>query len=197
MRRYIVYIFLILFLLSLIPLSAQHEIKLPPEPFTSVQKKLHPDAPPETKLLSQLFGEWDAYQVKRNKDGSWSSDTTHSAWRWYSILDGHAIQDDWITISPGWTPERKIVGTNIRIYNAKEKQWHMAWIDKTNRRTATFTAKNENDTVIMSGKNAMGRDVKITFYNFTKETFDWKQEWTFDGGQSWVEVTKMHCKRKL
>ncbi|MBT5876295.1 MAG: hypothetical protein HOH43_22925 [Candidatus Latescibacteria bacterium] len=148
-------------------------------------------------MLSQLFGTWDGYQVRRNQDGTWASDTTHSEWRWYAILDGHGIQDDWIKLetadNPGQLPQ--VVGTNIRIYNATEDQWHMAWIDKTNRTLASFTAKNVNDTVIMSGKNATGRQVRITFFNFARDAFDWKQEWTFDGGESWVIVTKMHCTR--
>lgn len=196
MTRHFIIFFLIFFLLALTPLSAQQttgstQTEIP-------RKGLHPDAPPETQILSQIFGEWDAYQVRKNRDGTWSTDTTHYEWRWYSILDGHAIQDDWFKFegSTGSVQTPHIVGTNIRIYNASEKQWHMAWIDKTNRKLATFTARNENNMVIMSGKNARGREVKNTFFNLSKDTFDWKQEWTFDGGNSWVEVSQIHCKRQ-
>ncbi len=162
------------------------------------RQMLHPDAPSETRLLAQLFGTWDAYQVKRNRDGSWSGDTTHYEWRWYPILDGHGIQDDWLTFAgvDGRADTSIVVGTNIRIYNAGENQWHMAWIDKTNRRLATFTAKNDNGKVVMSGKNAQGREVRNTFLNFSGDQFDWKQVWSFDGGSSWVEVSRIHCVRK-
>ena len=197
MRRYFVFYFLSFFLLALNPLNAQQSPTGSKPPDTA-RKLLHPDAPRETKMLSQLFGVWDAYQVKRNRDGTWASDTTRSEWRWYSILDGHAIQDDWIkfeaTNGSAQTPQ--VVGTNIRIYNSSENQWHMAWIDKTNRRLAIFTARNKNNTVIMSGKNAQGRQIRNTFFNLSEDEFDWKQEWTFDGGKTWVEVSKIHCKRK-
>lgn len=89
------------------------------------------------------------------------------------------------------------VGTNIRIYNAEEKQWHMAWIDKNNRRLATFTAVYEDGKIIMSGRNAQGRQIRNTFYNITSNEFDWQQEWTFDEGKTWVAVSKIHCTRKL
>ncbi len=174
MMRYFIFCFLSFILIALDTLSAQQTTSSKQTDISS--KGLHTDAPPETQILSQLFGIWDAYQVKRNRDGSWSSDTTHSEWRWYSVLEGHAIQDDWIKLEAigDSTQTLQVVGTNIRIYNASENQWHMAWIDKTNRRLATFTAKNENNTVIMSGKNALGREVRNTFFNFSEDAFDWK-----------------------
>ncbi len=159
---------------------------------------IHQDAPPETAILGQLLGTWDAYQVKMNRDGTWSSDTAHYQWNWYPILDGHGIQDDWIKIDSvnGSRVELEIVGTNIRIFNSVENRWHMNWIDKMQRKSLIFTAINHEGTVVMSGKNAKGRPTRNTFYNLTPETFDWKQEWTFDNGTSWVTVSKIHCQRK-
>jgi hypothetical protein len=156
--------------------------------------KLSPEAPEGTNILGQLVGAWDAEQTIMNRDGTWDA-PKHSIWKWYYILDGHAIQDDWISID---SLNNEIpVGTNIRIYNPDEKQWHMAWIDKTNRRLATFTAINDSGTVVMEGTNAKGRHIKNTFFNIADNEFDWKQEWTFDEGKTWVVVAKIHCKRKL
>ncbi|NKB68642.1 MAG: hypothetical protein GKR89_16385 [Candidatus Latescibacteria bacterium] len=197
MRRNLVFFFLHWLLLSSAPLSAQSS-PTDSQPIALAYPVLHPDAPPETKILSQLFGVWDAQRTKRNRDGSWASDSTRFEWRWYAILDGHAIQDDWIKFATndGSAPMPQVVGTNIRIYNSDENRWHMAWIDKTNRKLATVTAKNENGTIVMSGKNAAGRPVRNTFFNIAKDQFDWRQEWTFDEGKSWVEVAKIHCIRK-
>jgi hypothetical protein len=158
------------------------------------KNKLSPETPVETKLLGQLSGTWEAEQSFINRDGKWKNLKRHSKWKWYYILDGNAIQDDWIAIDS--SGKERIVGTNIRIYNQEEKQWHMAWIDKTNRRLATFTALNENGAVIMDGTNASGRHIKNTFFNISENEFDWKQEWTFDDGKSWVEVTKIQCRRE-
>ena len=156
---------------------------------------LNPDAPPETQVLGQLAGEWQASQVKRNPDGSWATDTTRAEWHWYFILNGHAVQDNWVVFDEkDGTP--LVVGTNIRIYNREEKQWHIAWIDKTYRRLARFTAINDDGKVVMTGQNATGRMVRNTFSGFTGQSFDWQQEWTSDEGQTWFAVTKIHCRRK-
>ena len=109
--------------------------------------KLSPEAPAETKLMGQLAGVWDAEQTIVAKDGSWNGKKTKAIWRWYYILDGQAVQDDWISIDS--LNRQKAVGTNIRIYNPDEKLWYMAWIDKTHRRLATFTAINDSGNVIM------------------------------------------------
>ncbi|MCG6914063.1 hypothetical protein LJE86_09120, partial [bacterium BMS3Abin03] len=103
--------------------------------------------------------------------------------------------DDWISIDS--LNRRKAVGTNIRIYNSEDKLWYMAWIDKTHRRLATFTATNESGNIVMDGTNSNGRHIHNTFYNIKQDTFDWKQEWTFDEGKSWVEVARIHCVRKV
>lgn len=160
--------------------------------------RLNPAAPPETALLGQLAGVWEAEQRVRKQDGSWSDETTKAEWRWYYILDGHAIQDDWISLPKNEDADAKPlpVGTNIRIYNPEEKQWYMAWIDKNNRRLATFTAIEQNGNIIMTGQNAKGQQVRNTFSNITENQFDWAQEWTMDGGTSWFAVSKIHCERR-
>ena len=182
-------LFLITLLLSCNPEQKQLDSDI------NVETKLNPEAPVETNVLGQLIGTWNAEQSFINRDGSWNDEKKYAKWVWYYILDGHAIQDDWITIDS--LNNESIVGTNIRIYNPEEDQWYMAWIDKTNRRLATFTAKNDSGTVIMDGTNAKGRHIRNTFFNISENEFDWKQEWTFDDGKNWVIVTKIHCKRKL
>jgi hypothetical protein len=150
-------------------------------------------------VLDQLLGEWDAFQIKKNSTGQWSGDTTYAQWHWYTILDGDAIQDDWIGFSKNQESKQQpyIAGRNIRIYNSDEKQWYMTWIGRGSKKLAHFKAVNENNMVIMSGKNISGRHVHNTFFNITANSFDWKQEWTFDEGKNWIEVSRIHCKRRI
>lgn len=154
---------------------------------------MNPQAPPETMQFGRFAGEWDATQVRRNPDGTWSDEKIHALWRWQFILDGNAIQDDWIKLEEG---DRAVVGTNIRIFNPEEEQWQMAWIDTTNRRLATFTAVSEGDTMVMTGHNAQGRMVRNTFSNITGSSFDWTHQWTADSGTTWFAVSKIHCERR-
>ena len=190
MKQFLTMLFIGCALLSSNPSQAQQN--------STSRNKVHADAPPAMKVLTQLFGDWDAFSVSRNRDGTWSNDTIQAEWRWYSILDGHAIQDDWLKFveTDGSAPELVIVGTNIRIYNAKENRWDMAWIDSNNHKLLTFTAENGDNTVTMSGQNAAGRETRNTFFDISANEFHWKQEWTFDDGASWLVVSKMHCVRQ-
>lgn len=154
---------------------------------------LSPDAPPETEVLGKLIGTWDVEQWFMTTDGTWSDTRRYAKWKWYYILDGQAIQNDWIIIDS--LNNEHTTGTNIRIYNPGEKQWYMAWIDKNYRRLAPFTAVNDSGKVIMDGTNARGRHIKNIFYNITDNEFDWRQEWTFDEGKTWTVVTKIHGRR--
>jgi hypothetical protein len=159
---------------------------------TFSNSNLNPAAPPETEILGQLAGMWNAEQTILNRDGAWG-EPKYSKWKWYYILDGQAIQDDWIALDS--LNNEQVIGTNICIFNPEENKWHMAWIDKTNRRLAAFTARNKEATVIMDGTNAQGRHIRNTFFNILENEFDWNQEWTFDDGNSWVIVTKIHAVR--
>ena len=156
---------------------------------------LDPSAPRETIEFGKLVGTWKAEQTIIAKDGSWNGKKTKALWRWYYILDGQAVQDDWISIDS--LDHQKAVGTNIRIYNPDEKLWYMAQIDKTNKRLATFTATTDSEQIVMDGTNAKGRHIHNKLNNLIKNAFDWKQEWTINEGKSWVEVAKIHCIRNI
>ena len=161
------------------------------------RQSLNPDAPAGTEILGQLKGRWAVRMDLRDAQGNWHPQEQYREWRWYYILDGQAIQDDFITESRNDKGEvvSRSVGTNIRIYNADENLWYMAWIHSNRRRLATFTAVNQKDTVIMRGKNDQGRDVRNTFHDIRHDSFEWTQEWTFDEGESWVPVVRIHATR--
>ena len=192
MKTLIIDLMSVLFVLTFLFITACNPKQ---ENSSSENTKLNPDAPPETAVLGQLVGTWDIDQLIINKDGTWGGRKRHAIWKWYYILDGHAIQDDWILVDS--LNNQHVAGTNIRIYNPEEKQWYMAWIDKTVRRLATFTATNDSGTVVMDGHNAKGQRIKNIFYNIKKNEFDWRQDWTFDDGKSWITVTKIHGTRIL
>jgi hypothetical protein len=115
---------------------------------------LNPEAPPELPQLDRLVGIWEATQQVRNRNGSWSKKKTNADLIWYYVLNGHAIQDDWISPALDKTESgsSRIYGNNIRIYNPAKQQWEMAWIDMKSRKVANFTAVEEDNKIIMSGR---------------------------------------------
>ncbi|WP_444994785.1 hypothetical protein [Aliikangiella sp. IMCC44359] len=127
-------------------------------------------------LFKPLLGNWRIKDFQLDKNGQWQP-AAGADWNFYSILNGSAIQDDWI--SPSLTqpaPKKgRQYGTNIRIYNPEKKQWQMAWIANTGKKVETFIAEEKNGQIIMRG-NYIGTNTRITFYNISSKNFSWKME---------------------
>ena len=150
----------------------------------------------ENSILNKMIGTWVAKGLSMNQDGTWQTDTTTSTWIWYKILQDQAIQDDWYAnTTPDMLDEASSLGTNIRIYNEKEKKWNMGWIDTFNRNLQSFSAIEENGILTMEGHNAQGRPIRNVFSNVMEETFEWTQQWTFDNGKTWIGVAKIWGKK--
>ena len=61
----------------------------------------------------------------------------------------------------------------------------------------TMTAVSSDDEIIMFSDeaNAQGRYSRITFFDITDNTFEWKLEWSSDQNL-WVEVYRIHGTRR-
>ena len=144
-------------------------------------------------LFEPLLGNWRIKDFQLDKNGKWQP-AGGADWNFYSILNGAAIQDDWI--APSLTqPEPKRgrqFGTNIRIYNPDKKQWQMAWIANTGKKVETFKAVEKEGQIIMDG-NYNGTNTRITFYDISSKNFSWKMEQENKGekGTTWKVVYKI------
>jgi hypothetical protein len=158
----------------------------------------NPDAPVELDAMASLIGEWAITTETRQQDGSWQASEGQSAqWNFYFILDGHAIQDDWISLAPpAGDPPIQQRGTNIRIYDTAEERWEMAWIANTARSLSTYMATNEPDgSVVMTSYWGVPQMRRITFFDMRANSFEWKLEFTQDEGETWNEVFRIHGER--
>jgi hypothetical protein len=156
----------------------------------------------ENNPFAKLVGNWTIKDFTLTKSGEWQ-ELGGADWNFYWILDGAAIQDDWI--SPGMSkpaPENgRQLGTNIRIFNPKTSEWEMAWISNGGKKLENFSAKNIKDTVVMNG-DYQGIPTRITFYNIRKNHFSWKMERPKknDKGEltdDWRVIYKIEGTRKL
>ena len=160
---------------------------------------LNPNAPPETAQFGQLVGIWDITDETIQSDGSWQAGEG-AEWIWHYILDGHAIQDDWIAPPRyGATQSdtlRRQYGTNLRIYDPVAQRWDLARISNTDKKLSTFTATAQGDSaLVMRGTHASGNDARITFFDMTDTRFEWKLEFAQEDG-SWLEVYRIHAVRR-
>lgn len=159
---------------------------------------LHPNAPPETAQFGQLVGIWDITDETIQADGSWQAGEG-AEWIWYYILDGYAIQDDWIAPPRYGTTQADTLrqhGTNLRIYDPAAQRWDLAWISNSDKKLSTFTATAQGDSaLVMRGTHASGNDARITFFDITDTRFEWKLEFAQEDG-SWLEVYRIHAVRR-
>jgi len=159
-------------------------------------QQLSKKAPSETMQFGRLVGNWAISDSGLDKEGNWISGPG-ADWNFYWILNGTAIQDDWISPPLDKTePEKgRQFGTNIRIYNPKLKQWEMAWASNNGAKVDTFKAKAEGESVVMKGFYA-GAETKITFFNISKNHFSWKMEQQDKDTKAWKEVYRIEGERK-
>jgi hypothetical protein len=153
--------------------------------------------PSETRHFEPLIGSWVVTGKNLSRDGQIWTDNAHPAlWRFYYILDGHGIQDDFTSPAPDVdvAPSERTFGTNIRIYDPASGQWAMAWIDSKQRKTLTFTATSKTGEIVMQAIGAEPPRRNI-FDNISSEAFDWRQEWSFDAGKTWVPVAYLYARR--
>ena len=151
-------------------------------------------------LFKSLIGEWSIEDYSLTKEGKWQS-AGGADWNFYSVLNGAAIQDDWIAPAldkPAPESGRQF-GTNIRIYNPKTQEWEMAWMANTGKKVDTFKAKEFKDKIVMHG-DYQGNPTRITFFNISKNQFSWTMEVDASrqkNSPKWNTVYKIEGTRKV
>ena len=143
-------------------------------------------APPETAQFGFLVGEWSCETRFMNPAGEYS--TGHATWTGRWILDGWAIQDDWVTRRPDGNEFR---GTNIRSYNPQSGKWDNRWISQGSLQWKYFESSQNGDTMVMiggEGTDARGEFIdRNTFYEITEDAWRWRKDRSWDGGETWFE----------
>lgn len=158
---------------------------------------INPLASVETKQYAPLLGNWEITDSSLDKEGKWQTGSG-ADWNWYTILNGQAIQDDWIQPSLDKKIEagKRQYGTNIRIYNPEKGKWDQIWTSSGSKKFDQFTAIKKDGTIVMRGFYA-GNESRITFFNIKTNSFDWKMEFQSKVDKSkWKEVYRIHGKRK-
>jgi hypothetical protein len=147
-------------------------------------------------LMKNLLGKWEITDSSLNQQGQWQAGNGAS-WHFYTILNGYAVQDDWVAPALD-KPEPEAgrqYGTNIRIFNPKENRWEMAWASVKGQKVDTFTAIEQDGAIIMSGQ-FNGNTSRITFYDIQSNSFAWKLEMQ-QANETWLEVYRIKGKRKI
>ncbi len=158
------------------------------------------DAPPELHHWDKLIGEWSTMEEALSQDGSAWQPSKAADWNFYWSFDGWGVRDDYTSpplSEPVKNESKRQRGTNLRIFNPATGQWVMTWLTIASTKPAGFTATSTNEEIVMLSDtaNPQGFFGRITFFDMTEESFEWKLEWSKDQEQ-WQEVYRIHGKKK-
>lgn len=157
-------------------------------------------APAELAHWSKLIGEWTTTEEGLAPDGSEWQPSNGADWNFYWSYDGWGIRDDYTSppmseaVDDESTRQR---GTNLRIFNPTTNQWVMTWLATLSAAPQNFTAMSTEEHIVMLSdrENPQGFFARITFFDVTESSFEWKLEWSKDKEQ-WMEVYRIHGTRE-
>jgi hypothetical protein len=145
-----------------------------------------------------LVGSWRCEARARLPDGTWQA--FHATWRGRTILEGHAIADEYrMTDAAG---QLIVLGVNFRAYDAARQTWNMKWL---NALSGTWVDLGPEE---LGGVRFEGRSVSYVFrepmapHAFTRATytsvsgshFIWRGEQS-DDGKAWTEFMDIDAHR--
>jgi len=157
-------------------------------------------APAQLMHWGKLIGRWSTTEEGLKPDGSEWEPSIGADWNFFWAFDGWGIQDDYtsppssVELDDESTRQR---GINLRIYNTAEKKWIMTWLTPASTQPQNFTAISGDEKIVMLGDNVdpQGYHSRITFFDMTETTFEWKLQWSKDQ-ENWFDVYRIHGIRK-
>jgi len=156
----------------------------------------HPKAPKETAQYSFLIGAWECIIQRMGPDGVLGPERS-ARWTGRYILDGWAIEDVWESTGPDGSPFQ---GVNIRSFNPKTHVWDNRWLSSRDLQWAYYSSEKVGETMVMTGGegvDARGPFIdRNTFYDIKPESWSWRKDRSWDGGDTWVEgIATISAKR--
>lgn len=138
--------------------------------------------------FGRYIGDWKIEDSQLARDGSGWSAGAGARWIFSCLGDGTAIQDFWL-------PPDGNVGTNLRTYNAKTGSWEIAWAINTLPGFAHISARQDDDGNIVMHYVRPEPDPlrRITFSPPDARGWNWKLEFSSDGGETWTEVYRIRA----
>lgn len=166
---------------------------------TLYSEKGHSIVKGKLQPYSMFIGSWEFDWIGLKDDGStW---TVPGEWHFSWILEGRAIQDNWICPkrnlrSLGKYPDGEY-GTTIRYYDFKEDCIKVLWIGPILSNLSIFRVFHGKDQITQN-EIMVSDDSKISrwIYKDIKETsFKWEAYISNDNRKTWIMNQQVYAKR--
>ena len=182
---------LLLFLITIIAF-AQYDYDVSE---TNPYGKYNPKAPEQLLDYKDLIGTCNCESQSRKPDGTWA-DPIKMVWKWKYIMNGMAVQDETLK-------EDGQHSGSIRQFDLDSLKWHVHYYASANTAPKLPTwhgVKSKDQKIILykDHKAPNGTDgfYRLTFYDITKEGFNWIGEW-IDKSKSFIFPNwKITCKKR-
>lgn len=148
--------------------------------------------PGEMKACDWLVGEWEVDQSFQMdpKDTTWTTSKGKAVYHYE--LDSCLLVMDFESEMMG-IPFK---GVMYETYDRMTKTFQTIWVDNMMGRMSYYTGINEENGMVVEGEdyNPDGSTVlaRITIFNETPTSFDWKYEMSIDGGKTFYTTGKAH-----
>lgn len=167
---------------------------------TLVASASHPATHEKLKPYEPLIGNWDFDWVGHKDDGTtW---TVPGEWFFSWILEGRAIQDNWICPSISLRSTGKYptgqYGTTIRFYDENEDSVKAIWVGAANSQVNLFKV-SFLDLQIVQQEIAIGQKPGMARWVFSEikpESFKWEAYLSENDGKEWKLTQEVLARRK-
>lgn len=131
------------------------------------------------------IGEWNYSTTAMKEDGAYE-DWPAGSWRFWHILDGRSVQDEFT--QP--TPDGEIIkGTMFRAYDSKKKKWICRGLVTGHDEWDDYEAEDKEDSLVMIGTSPLNNGVleRATFHSFQENSWERTLDVSIDNGKTWIE----------
>lgn len=153
----------------------------------------HPSLGPQADLFGRFVGTWDADYSFIAEDGSVRHKRGEVLFGW--VLDGHALQDIFLSYPDSSSEERKMV-TGIRWVDPRTGRWTLAFVAPTFDVVLRMEAAAEGDRIVLRGRDSKGALLRWSFNDIKNDSLVWRGESSHDGGKTWRLEEEHHLKRR-
>lgn len=153
----------------------------------------HPSLGDQARLFDRFVGTWDCDYATYTKDGKVTRFSGEVIFGW--IIDGHALQDIWISYPKGAGTERSI-GTSVRYYDTKSAMLRVVWIAPAADTIIKLTGGPVGDRIVLLGQDTDGSPLRWSFNEIRADSFVWRGESSRDKGKTWWLQEEHHMKRR-
>ena len=187
--------------LAILALGFPSTLLASPEPLQPcVFGERAPQAPAELDQFNFLIGNWDIETISRNQDGTWNESGQAAYWEGRWILGGTAISDYWYNSPPTGEGDPPGRGMNVRFFRrdlGPKGQWLNMWQHSRLSEVRTLLSEVRNDGLMHMWATSPDTSNQRRMHFVVEPDEAWRrvEERSFDGGESWVEVARIHATR--